>query len=79
MAQEFLLNGDDYVHLKDRSCYNNNYYQHKETGVIIFEKCEEFEGTFAFYALAVDKELFLGRSGGGIENGVIIEIHPDWI
>jgi len=77
MAQTIELNGHDYVHLPERSAYNNNYYQHRETGQIIFEKCEEYEGTFAFWEWALDGETFLGRSEEDLTEG-IIQVHPDW-
>jgi hypothetical protein len=77
MAQDIQLDGTQYVHLAERSHYNNNYYQHRETGEIIFEKCEELYGTFAFWIWTPSQETFLGRSEDDITTGVIT-IHPDW-
>lgn len=38
---KLILNGQDFIHIPEKSCYNNNYYKHKETGVFIFEHCDE--------------------------------------
>ncbi len=78
MANEITLHGPDYIHLADRSFYNNNYFQHRETGEIIFEKCEEFEGTFAFWRWKPDNKIFLGRSENDLSEDTIV-IRPDWI
>jgi len=78
MANEIQLDGTQYEHLADRSCYNNNYYQHRETGEIIFEKCEELEGTFAFWIWTPTEKNFIGRSEKDLTEG-LITIHPDWL
>lgn len=78
MTNEIQLDGTQYIHLTERSCYNNNYYMHRETGEIIFEECEELYGTFAFWRWSSTDEIFLGRSEQDITEG-LITIHPDWL
>lgn len=39
----------DYEHLKDKSVYNYNYFRHKETGVVIIEKCDEYYDSYDYY------------------------------
>ena len=78
MTQEFQINGNDYIHLAERSCYNNNYFQHRETGEIIFEKCNELAGSYDFYRIENNEQVWLGGSDQDLESG-LITIHPDWI
>lgn len=78
MGKEIELDGTQYIHLEDRSCYNNNYYQHKENGEIILEICDEFYGEYEFYRVSSNSEFLLGRSDQDITKGVIT-IHTDWL
>lgn len=78
MANEIQLDGSRYIHLADRSWYNNNYYQHEENGEIILEKCDEFYGEYEFYRWTPTEEFLLGRSDQDLTKG-LITIHPDWL
>lgn len=78
MTKEITLDGTKYIHLKDRSAYNNNYYQHKETGEVILIQYEECSNAYEYFRYVQDQPLkFLGTSVDGIDDGVIT-IHPDW-
>jgi hypothetical protein len=78
MANEITLHGADFVHLKERSVYNHNYYQHRETGEIILEDCDELYGEYTFYRCLEGKyEIFLGRGVNDLTEETIV-IHPDW-
>jgi hypothetical protein len=77
--KEIELDGTQYVHLKKRSSYNNNYYQHKETGEVIVEQYEECSNTYEYFSYVEGEPLtFLGTSVESIDNG-IITIHTDCI
>ena len=79
--KEIELDGTQYVHLKKRSSYNNNYYQHKETGEVIVERYEDCSNTYHYYNFSyVEGQplTFLGTSVESIDDG-IITIHTDWI
>ena len=79
MNTEITLDRADYVYLETRSSYNNNYYQHKETGEVIVEQYEECSNTYDYFLFVEDKSLtFLGASVKRIDDG-IITIHTDWI
>lgn len=56
------LKSDNFIHLKEKSKYNCNYYKHKNKDIIIEEICRE-DDAFNEYTL-VDSELkaifFLG-------------------
>lgn len=38
---KLILDPQDFERIPDMSCYNNNYYRHKETDIVIFEHCDE--------------------------------------
>jgi hypothetical protein len=77
--KEIELDGTQYVHLKKRSSYNNNYYQHKETGEVILEQYEECSNTYEYFSYVEGEPLtFLGTSMQYITDG-IITIHTDCI
>jgi hypothetical protein len=78
MANEITLHGADFIHLTERSVYNNNYFQHRETGEIIFEECDELYGEFTFYRCTENEQIFLGRSENDLTEETIV-IHPDWL
>ena len=78
MENTIQLDGSQYIHLPERSRYNNNYYRHRETGEIIYEKCEEFYGTYAFYRCTPTEEIFLGRSETDMDMGTVT-VHTDWL
>ena len=79
MTKEITLDGTKYIHLEARSAYNNNYYQHKETGEVILVQYEECSNAYEYYLWVQDQPLtFLGTGMDYITDGVII-IDPDWI
>lgn len=38
---KLILYPKDFERIPQISCYNNNYYKHKESGVTILEECDE--------------------------------------
>jgi hypothetical protein len=79
MKIEITLDRGDYVYLNTRSSYNNNYYQHKETGEVIVEQYYESSNTYDYFSYVEGEPLtFLGASVKRIDDG-IITIHTDWI
>lgn len=38
---KLILDGKDFEHITEISCYNNNYFKHRETGIVIYEHCDE--------------------------------------
>lgn len=46
----------EFVHLKDESVYNHNYYKHKEFRYVILRKCDEEANTLHFYLVEAGKE-----------------------
>lgn len=44
-----IINLEEFIHLTEQSCYNNNYYKHKITGTIIYEHCDEFYNICEYY------------------------------
>lgn len=76
---KLILQGKDFDHICDVSCYNNNYYKHKETGIIIFEECDEFYNTNKYTDVTdPNNEYFLGFSscldGRGLSHDENVEI-----
>ena len=72
MIAEIILDRKDYVYLQTRSSYNNNYYQHKETGEVILEQYEECSNAYDYFLYVQDQPLtFLGASIESIEDGII--------
>ena len=72
MTSEITLDRKDYVHLQTRSSYNNNYYQHKETGEVILEQYDECSNAYDYFLYVQDQPLtFLGASVKSIEDGII--------
>ena len=66
------LDRKDYVHLQTRSSYNNNYYQHKETGEVILEQYDECSNAYDYFLYVQDQPLtFLGASVNSIEDDII--------
>jgi hypothetical protein len=79
MTKEITLDRTQFIHLAARSTYNNNYYQHKETGEIILEQYEECSNAYEYFRYGQDQLLtFLGTSVNHLDEG-IITIDPDWI
>lgn len=76
---KLILDPKEFEHLPDISYYNNNYYKHIETGMIVFEKCDECYGT-NYYTDVTDnkKEYFLGScscyNGEGLHENSLLEI-----
>ena len=72
MTSEITLDRKDYVHLQTRSSYDNNYYQHKETGVVILEKYVECSNDFEYFLYVQDQPLtFLGASVKSFDDDII--------
>lgn len=68
---KLILNGQDFIHLPDQSCYNNNYYKHKETGIIIFEHCDELYGVNTYTDVTdPNSQYFLGCSSCANGEGI---------
>ena len=78
MVTSFQIDGNQYLHLEDRSQYNHNYYQHQTTGQIIYEECDEVYGEYRFYEIINNENVWLGASDQDLTEG-LITIHPDWL
>ena len=71
MSDIIYLNGSNYLHLRERSCYNHNFYQHKETGEILLEICEEDYNSFEIYREGNEGLDYLGCSDTGFDSGSV--------
>lgn len=76
---KLILDGKDFDHMPDISCYNNNYYKHKETGIMIFEHCDEQYEVNTYTDVTDPKnQYFLGCSscfnGEGLEHNERVDI-----
>ena len=49
-----IIDLNEFVHLKDVSVYNHNYYKHKEYDYTILEICDEEDNSLNFYKLSFD-------------------------
>ena len=76
MSDIIRLNQNDYCHLRERSSYNNNFYQHRETGEILLEICDEAFDSYSIYRLENGDLEFIGCSVTGMESE-IIEIYSN--
>ena len=49
-----IIDLNEFVHIKDESEYNHNYYMHKEYRYKILEICDEEYNSLNFYKLSSD-------------------------
>jgi hypothetical protein len=75
MTNTILLTGTDYFRLADRSSYNHNFYQHRETGEVLLEICSELYNSFEIYREENGELNFLGDSDDSLES-VHVTIYP---
>lgn len=76
---KLILDGKDFEHITEISCYNNNYYKHKGKGIVIFEKCDELYATNTYTDVTdPQNHYFLGCSscsnGEGLDHDKLVEI-----
>lgn len=76
---KLILDPKEFEHLPDISFYNNNYYKNRETGTIVFEKCDECYETNYYTDVTDNKnEYFLGScscsNGEGLDYNSPLEI-----
>ena len=61
---KLILNPKDFERIPEISCYNNNYYKHKETEIIIYEHCDELYQVNTYTDVTDSKNTyFLGCTG----------------
>ena len=71
---EITLYSNEYEHMKDESCYNNNWYKHKSGNHYIFIKCwEEYNQDDVYIANEPneDKMTFLFSSDCFFDDNVL--------
>lgn len=73
---EIRLRPKDFKHLKEKSAYNNNYYEYigKEanTKFSILEKCHENYDFYEYTLIENEDEVFLGCSRDSFEDAEVI-------
>lgn len=70
MDMKLILNPSEYIHQKDKSTYNHNYY--KSEAFEILEICHEDYQFYEFRLINGEKWEFLGCGSNGFwENGVV--------
>jgi len=77
-----ILKPKEFEHLKEKSSYNYNFYQHKELKYIILENCHEDYNFNEYSLVEQDKKTFLGCSqsiGGDDLGSTSEEIHIDFM
>ena len=57
-------------HLKEKSCYNNNYYSFGNAGIELLQKCNEEYETYDYYLIDGDKKVLLGSADGYAEEEI---------
>lgn len=71
MTAEITLDRKDYVYLQTRSSYNNNYYQHKETGEVIVEQYFNCSNTYDYFSCVESGLIYIGESVKRLDDGII--------
>ena len=57
-------------HLKEKSCYNNNYYAFGNAGVELFQHCDEEYNTYDYYLIDGESKILLGSADGSDEEEI---------
>jgi len=60
----------EFVHAKDKSSYNNNYYKNTKRNYEIFEECDEQYETYNFYLVRGESRIYLGYADESIDDKV---------
>lgn len=76
---KLILYPKDFERIPQISCYNNNYYKHKESGVIILEECDELYQVNTYTDVTDPKNTyFLGcigcHDGSSLDGEKVIEV-----
>ena len=76
---KLILYPKDFECMPQISCYNNNYYKHKESGVIILEECDELYQVNTYTDVTDPKNTyFLGcigcHDGSSLDGEKVIEV-----
>jgi hypothetical protein len=61
-----ILNKKEFVHLTEKSSYNNNYYKNTKRNFEIFEECDEAYNSFDFYLVQGKSEVYLGNANESV-------------
>lgn len=78
---KLTIKQNEFEHIPEESSYNNNYYRHKENGVILFEECHEDYDYQSFYFLENGQKIFLGDSQDGFsinDEYIVIEFKKEF-
>lgn len=65
-----ILNKAEFAHIKEKSCYNNNYYKNTKRNYEIFEECDEDYNSFSFYIVEGKNEVFIGSTQESISEDI---------
>lgn len=76
---KLILYPKDFKRIPQISCYNNNYYKHKESGVTILEECDELYQVNTYTDVTDPKNTyFLGcvgcHDGSSLDGEKVIEV-----
>lgn len=75
MSNILILIKKDFMHLPEKSSYNNNYYKNTKRNYEIFEECDEAYNSFDFYLVDGKSEIYLGCTYESISEDIESKPH----